>query len=273
MTGFTEAWLATRRPWDRRALSRDLLCGLAAWCEGRRRPVGIADFGCGTGNGPDALDAVIRVPVGWHLFDTDPLLLERAAGRRLRRAGSSLTVTRCDLAAVDPERLFEGIDMVTAFALLDLVSRPWLDRFWKRASARRIAVFAALTYDGRMSWTPACPLDAVVRDRLNRHQMRDKGFGPALGPRAAAALAGLARVSGWRVLVRNSDWFLSGRRDRAGLAMLLDGWVKAVREVSPELSGPLVRWRGDRLADPDVTLRVGHRDLLALPPGARPACR
>ena len=265
MNGFSAGWLEARADWDRVALSREVLARLAAWCGERRGPFAIADLGCGTGNGLAVLDGVITVPASWNLVDADPGLLDHARRRWPGRTGSTLRLTRCDLARADLDRLLAGTDLVTAFALLDLVSAAWLERLWRALGRSGTAVLAALTYDGRLSLTPADPLDGVVRDSLNRHQRRDKGFGGALGPRAAAALAHRARAAGWTVMVRRSDWVLASRDNRAGLETLFDGWVSVAAELHPGLSPELSAWRERRLGEERLVVRVGHRDILALP--------
>ena len=54
-----------------------------------------------------------------------------------------------------------------------------------------------------------------MRALFNRHQRRDKGFGPALGPTAATMLARLAAAAGARVVVGRSDWRLAEARGAA----------------------------------------------------------
>lgn len=265
MSGFSAGWLEARADWDRAALSRKVLARLASWCGEHREPLAIADLGCGTGNGFSVLDGVITVPASWHLVDADPGLLDHARRRWTGRTGSTLRLTRCDLARADLDRLLAGTDLVTAFALLDLVSAAWLERLWRALGRSGTAVLAALTYDGRLSWSPTDPLDGVVRDGLNRHQRRDKGFGGALGPRAASALAHRARAAGWTVLVRRSDWVLHSPGNRAGFETLFDGWVSAAGELHPGLGPELAAWRERRLGEKHLVVRVGHRDLLALP--------
>ena len=48
-------------------------------------------------------------------------------------------------------------------------------------AARAIPLYAALSYDGRIAFTPSDPLDADIVAAVNAHQRTDKGFGPALG--------------------------------------------------------------------------------------------
>ena len=277
MSGFSAEWLAAREPWDRRARAPDLAALLADWARGRRAANGgrfrALDLGCGTGASIRALDAALGGPVEWRLADADAALLAIAAQVRPAHPRSRVETTRIDLAAADLDALAAGADLLAASALLDLVSRDWLARLWEAARGRRSAILAGLNYDGRIALAPPHPLDATVRDGANRHQARDKGFGPALGPRAAAALAGMARGGGWRVRVRRSDWRLDARRDGPGLAMLLEGWAAAAREAGAAPPGALAGWLEDRRAAPGLRVLVGHRDVLALPPVPPPRGR
>ena len=103
----------------------------------------------------------------------------------LRRRMSPSTAVALDLTR-DLEAALEGpVDLVTASALLDLVSETWLERLAVETAARSIPLYAALSYDGRIELTPPDPLDAAIVAAVNAHQRTDKGFGPALGPAAA----------------------------------------------------------------------------------------
>ena len=75
-----------------------------------------------------------------------------------RRSGVRRTVTvtarPIDLVR-DLELALDGpLDLVTTSALLDLVSQEWLERLVVEAAARRLPVYAALTYDGRIEFEP-----------------------------------------------------------------------------------------------------------------------
>ena len=127
--------------------------------------------------------------------------------RRGRNGGWSTTISACSRSAAtlgrppnvrsrrapvdlarDLELALDGpLDLVTTSALLDLVSDDWLERLVIEAAARRLPVYAALSYDGRARFDPADPLDIEIVAAVNRHQRTDKGFGPALGPSAAEA--------------------------------------------------------------------------------------
>ena len=141
------------------------------------------------GRGPVPTSGAVAPLLGgvqrWTLIEHDPALIDR--GRvELAGCGVAWVYRRLDLAA-DLERLADTpVDLITSSALLDLVAEPWLERLaaWRRRTGA--ALYMALTYDGRCAWEPRLPFDDAALDLVNRHQRTDKGFGPALGPKAAA---------------------------------------------------------------------------------------
>jgi hypothetical protein len=165
----------------------------------------------------------------------------------------------------------KGTDLVTASALLDLVSPDWLDGLVDACVASRCAALFALTYDGTVVWPgSADPVDEQVRDAVNKHQRRDKGLGPALGPDAAGTAEELFRTRGYATWLLPSPWSL-GPEDAALARALIDGWVSAACEVRPAHADELRAWGGRRRAEASgagFRLEVGHLDLLVLPSAA-----
>lgn len=287
MSGFSGTWLELREPADAAARSAALGTVLDQWLRRHRpgpQPLQVLDLGCGTGAGLRWLAPRLRAPQRWLLLDHDRALLaelpERlarwAAARGARvahdggaglQAGPGLHArwAHAELAHALPA--LHGVHLLTASALLDLVSRRWLARLADACAGAGTALLLALAYDGRVALAPRHAMDPRLRDAVNGHQRRDKGFGPALGPAAAAAAAALLGARGYRVLARRSDWLLGP--DQAPLARaLLDGWARAATELPAIEPGELARWRRWRAAragDPGARLRVGHVDLLALP--------
>lgn len=157
--------------------------------------------------------------------------------------------------------------LVTASALLDLVSAAWLQALLGRCQAARCRLLFALTYDGRFALCPPHPDDALVRDLVNRHQRGDKGLGSALGPSATAHAAACCRDLGWQVTVAASDWRLAGNATALQQA-LLSGWCDAARQLAPHLAPRLARWRrmrGRQARAGQLEIQVGHQDLIAVP--------
>ncbi|WP_339948445.1 class I SAM-dependent methyltransferase [uncultured Albimonas sp.] len=249
---FASSWLALREPADAAARDRGLLAELAEWSGGRALPT--TDLGCGTGATLRAL-APYAPALEWTLLDNDAALLEEAAARTGAR------VRAANLAA-GPEAAVAGARVVTASALFDLVSVEWLGRF-AQALAPDVAVYAALSYDGRETWSPAPPHEAQALAAFLRHQAGDKGFGPSLGPQAGATLAGMLAQRGWKVRLADSAWRL-GAGDGALIRALAEGAAEAVAETAALPGRQMAEWRAGRRAATRV--EIGHLDLLALPP-------
>ena len=158
-------------------------------------------------------------------------------------------------------------NLLSASALIDLVSEVWLRRLVEACRHSGCAVLLALSYDGRLSFAPRHADDTLLRDRFNQHQRRDKSLGPALGPAAAAIAAGLFADAGYRVFEAASDWRLTSE-DRPLLPPLLAGWLDAVTEQDAAAGRSLAAWqrtRGGQIRCGGLAVTVGHRDLLALP--------
>lgn len=280
MSEFSQQWLALRESADARA-RRDSLAFSGTLFD-RHGASRIVDLGCGTGANFRALASQLAPVQQWTCIDNDAQLLAAFAEslRTPARAGdgtdpilsahgagwrASLSLRCDDLArGIGRTELPPG-GLVSASALLDLVSQDWIESLIARCTQAKAHALFALTYDGRIQCSPEDHFDAKLRARINEHQRRDKGFGPALGPAAASVAAALFASAGFHVVTAASDWQLDAG-DAALQRALIDGWLDAAREIddSPELE----RWRARRLDDIGVgrlTITVGHIDLLASP--------
>lgn len=252
--GFSADWLALREPADHAARDRALLA--AAGQAAGPRPV-IVDLGCGTGSTIRAFAGALAGQPEWRLVDNDPDLLSRAA----RAASGQVSTHRIDLRDLDALPL-DGATLVTASALLDLCSRDWVASLAGHLARRGLPFYAALNYDGVMHWTPADHRDDTVTQAFNRHQRGDKGFGPALGPDAPAAIDAIFTRAGYRVQQADSPWTIGP--DQAALhRQLLDGIAQAAAEAG---ATDAAAWGAHRAAAAQGSLcHIGHRDILALP--------
>ncbi|MFD1195338.1 class I SAM-dependent methyltransferase [Seohaeicola saemankumensis] len=255
--GFSAAWLALREPADHAARDAALL---AAAAKAAGQPAVIVDLGCGTGSTIRAFAGHLADGATWRLVDNDPELLRHAAAA----TQGVVTTHRIDLRDLESLPL-DGASLVTASALLDLCSLDWVERLAARLADHRLPFYAALTYDGDMHWTPSDPADAAVTRAFNRHQVGDKGFGPALGPGATDAMAAALQRRGYALRRADSPWQL-GPAQSALQIELLGGIATAAEEAGEELAKA---WGGTRAAAAQTALcHIGHTDLLALPPDA-----
>jgi SAM-dependent methyltransferase len=274
MSGFSADWLALREPFDARARNRDVLDAVAAAAAAAGNAIAVVDLACGTGATLRAIASRLPARQDWRLVDNDLSLLARAASGTATRG---VTVTRIPVDLTrDLEAALDGpIDLVTTSALLDLVSAEWLERLVIEVAARHLPLYAALSYDGRVTFEPADPLDAAVIAGVNRHQQTDKGFGAALGPAAAAMAIARLQAANYAVVHGRSDWRLSPR-DRDIQRDMLAGWAGAAREIGAVSLADAASWltrRRDLVAAGRSTIAVGHVDLFARPIGTRAADR
>ena len=265
MKPFSANWLAAREPHDARARNPavlDALVGAVAALSSIR----VVDLGCGTGSTLRAVAPRLPVPQHWQLVDNDLGLLERAA--RLEPPGGARIATKAVDLVRDLEAALDGpIDLVTASALFDLVSGEWLERFVVETAARRLAVYVALTHDDNIGLDPSDPLDDAVIAAVHRHQGRDKGFGPALGPGAAKTAIACFERAGYRVIQGRSDWQLRPQ-DREMQTAVLEVWAGAACKERALALAEVVGWAARRrnlVAAGRSALHLGHVDFLALP--------
>ena len=265
---FNAAWLELREPYDLRARNATVLGALTE--ELAARPsVTIVDLACGTGSTFRALSPHIQSRQNWRLVDNDLSLLARTP--QSSPPNVNIATMPVDLG-FDLEAALDGpVDVVTTSALLDLVSDEWLERFAVESAARRLPVYAALSYDGRIVMTPADTMDEKIVAAVNAHQRTDKGFGPALGPAAAQAAVEQFERVGYSVVQGVADWVFEPK-DRDIQLELLSGWAAAAREMGdvplPDVVGWLTR-RRDLVAAGRSSIRVGHVDVFARPTGTR----
>lgn len=285
---FTPDWLALREPADTASRSRRLT-QLAGERLLRRESIRVLDLAAGTGANLRYLANRLPRHQAWLLADHDRLLLQRAPGAigawaegqgihvaapadsdgslKMSDGATSYAVrtTEVDLAdSLDPA-LFSGSDLVTASALLDLVSEPWLRALTRRCREVEAVVLFALSYDGRIECAPNEVEDDRIRNLVNAHQRTNKGFGAALGPAAADAAARLLAEAGYHVEHETSDWML-GPEHRELQQQLIEAWVEAAAGMAPDQNRIIQNWRVRRLAHVDAgrsQLIVGHEDVVA----------
>jgi SAM-dependent methyltransferase len=269
MSGFSADWLALREPHDLRARSPAIVDAIAAAFE-PLSSARVVDLACGTGSTLRALSPHLPAQQNWKLVDNDLSLLARATAMPLAKhvtiAAIPLDLNRDLEAALDG-----AVDLVATSALLDLVSEAWLDRLAVEIAARSIPFYAALSYDGRIAFTPSDPFDTAIVAAVNAHQRTDKGFGPALGPAGAAFAIARFEALGYFVVHGASDWVLHPD-DREMQTEILAGWASAVQDIGTLPSADIAAWLARRraaIAARRSSLRVGHVDFFATPSATR----
>jgi hypothetical protein len=262
-------WLALREPADAEARARNLVEALELALPTSDSKV-IHDLGCGTGSMGRWLAPLLAGPQRWVLHDRDADLLTLAAADMPGPAADGAPVT-VEAVSTDLDHMqvrdFSGATLITASALLDMLTADELDRLVGLCLGVGCPILLTLSVIGSVEISPADPLDRRVAAAFDAHQRRMTERGALLGPDAANFAAQAFRRLGAEVLVSPSPWRL-GPTHSALAAEWFTGWVGAAREQESELSAecePYARRRLEQASAGDLTVTVGHADLLVLP--------
>ena len=272
-------WLALREPADAAARSTDLVAALlpslpslpplsSLSSGGAQQRTVVHDLGSGSGSMARWLGARLPGPQHWVLHDRDVDLLRLVATSAPVVAADGAPVT-WETRSSDITRLgtIDGADVVTASALLDMLTADELTRLVASCVAARCPVLLTLSVVGRVELEPAHPVDQRVTAAFNAHQRRDRGEGRLLGPDAAAAARDELSRHGLDVRVAASPWRLGAAQAALAEQWFL-GWHGAACEQVPGLGEETPSYARERIAQARsgaLTVTVHHEDLLALP--------
>lgn len=281
MSSFSAEWLALREPFDIAARNDELAHSflaevslrarrsqVAQWTQGLQgAQVGpVVDLGAGTGSNISrlrSLAAKLGHQLCWRHVDNDGDLL--ALARQRFSGDSSVSIEQRDICLALDAAL-QGASAVTCAALLDLVSAAWINQLADRLASGRLPLLALLSYDGRMQWSLADAADAVLTQAFHRDMLGDQGFGPALGPTAAFALAAALTARGAITQLRDSYWRIAAGDSAMLTAMNASLSAAALRAAHGPERSAIEAWsarRARQIAGGEVSLVVGHQELLA----------
>lgn len=276
MSEFSSEWLDLREAADARARNTEIANAVAARFT-LRDELNILDLGSGTGANLRATAQLLPTRQTWTLVDRDAALLNAARTKLIRWAeqhttdGDALELEKggrrirvvfksADLAHETQALIADGAQLVTASAFFDLTSESYIRDLAKAVVAAKAVFYATLVYNGLQKWTPHRPADNQMTAAFQRHQMRDKGFGPAAGPLAASHLVDQFRINGYVALAGESPWRLD-RADRMLIEELIRGHAVAVAEDGGVDDKTIVNW----VNVPRSAAFVGHTDIFAAP--------
>jgi hypothetical protein len=262
-------WLGLREEADAAARDGTLVAALRRLL----RPLGrhlIHDLACGSGAMGRWLAPLLAGPQHWVLHDRDADLLAIAAAHVPGPAAGGAAVTvetrRSDVTRLGRGDL-AGATLVTASALLDLLTEDELAALIHTCAGAACPVLLTLSVTGRVRLVPADPLDRRVAAAFDAHQRRATPRGRLLGPDAVEAAADAFRRLGAEVVVAPSPWRLAAA-DSALTVEWLTGWIDAACEQDPGLAADAGLYRRRRLSEAEagrLGVTVGHADLLVLP--------
>ncbi|MFC0582459.1 methyltransferase domain-containing protein [Micrococcoides hystricis] len=262
-------WLTLRQKPDARARerARDLITTLNEHFADSTE-ITILDLGAGSGANMLWLSQHLPTPQRWRLIDRDAELLEAA---QHVQAPPHVLGVEAELRSLDELTVDEvsEADLVTASAVLDVLSFAQLDGLADLLSHAQVPALFSLNVTGKVEFSPDEPLDHELTEAFNEHQHRSG----LAGPQAATYLAEKLEAAGLRVLTADTDW-LEGtnsrehQSDEAFVDRYLTERVAAALEQRPDLAEDAAAWlrqRQTQLSQGTLTVRVGHHDILVLP--------
>jgi hypothetical protein len=262
-------WLALREPADSAARARDLARRLRGHLPVTGRAV-IHDLGAGTGAMGRWLAPLLPGAQHWVLHDRDGDLLAVATARPpgVAADGSAVTVEarQSDIAGL-PAGALSGATVVTASALLDMLTEEDLTELVSACADAECPVLLTLSVIGHVELGPAEPLDVRLGAAFNDHQRRVTGHGRLLGPDAVGRALAKFEALGADVCGSRSPWQLNAGQPEL-VREWLTGWVAAACEQEPQLAAEADAYSTRRLAQlraGKLAVTVGHADLLVLP--------
>ncbi|MET8847777.1 class I SAM-dependent methyltransferase [Amycolatopsis sp. NPDC004625] len=269
MTAFAPDWLYLREPADAAARATELLDPLRAHLTD---DFTVRDLGCGTGSLGRWLAARLPGTQHWILHDHDTELLTHAQaslpGTALDGSPVDVVAEQRDVTALRAADL-AGTSLVTASALLDLLTRDEITALATAVVEAGCAALLMLSVTGKVELSPADPLDPAIAAAFNAHQRRIAENGRRLlGPNAVDVAATAFGRLGATVRRADSAWRLGP--DQAELQrQWLEGWVAAAVEQLPQLrpvADVYLQRRLEMAAAGELHAVIHHGDLLVLPP-------
>ncbi|MDQ7805139.1 class I SAM-dependent methyltransferase [Amycolatopsis sp. A133] len=275
MTAFAPDWLYLREPADAAARATELLDPLRSFLPAGEDIV-VRDLGCGTGSLGRWLAARLPGTQHWILHDHDTALLAHAQeslpGTALDGSPVDVVAERRDITALRAADL-AGTSLVTASALLDLLTRDEVTALATAVVEAGCAALLMLSVTGKVELSPTDPLDPALAAAFNAHQRRITDGRRLLGPNAVDVAAAAFGRLGAQVVRADSAWRLGP--DQAELQrQWLEGWVGAAVEQLPELrpvAGVYLQRRLELAAAGELHAVIHHGDLLVLPPNREAA--
>ena len=240
MGDFSAEWLALREPADAAARSERLLQAVAGAVHARDQPPGL-DLGA-RHRRQRALSRRAAAPQQqWPLVDHDPrcsIEAPRDCGCSARpwlgdegladHGAARPICRRFDPASVAVSRS----TLVTASALLDLVSAAWIEALASECRVAGAAGLFALTYDGRIHCRPRSRATTTSAAR-ERAPARRQGLRPGARARRCTSAAECFGALGYAV--DREAQRLAPEPDRRGLQrQLIEGWARAAVQMAPD---------------------------------------
>jgi len=285
---FDVSWLNDRYPFDAAAREKKLEKEVLSFLEGKEE-IHLVDAGAGTG--ANFLYFTERLPANqkWYLIEQNSHLknatlkrlsdyatyhkypFERKKNQVVIHSGTRIVeiqIINGSLTDLDQLIPLQGIDLLLANAVFDLLTSRQFDRFFRQTIEFQIPLYTTLNYE-KMVFLPDDPFDEIFIRIYNEHMEREQSFGEAMGIKAPTIILEKYAKKNWQCQSAESIWNV-GAEDIKMHYYLLDFMENALAEMNmnPDLVFNFEKWlqrKKDLIITRQQDLEIIHRDIFVQP--------
>ena len=160
------------------------------------------------------------------------------------------------------------VDLVTAAAVFDLLSKKMLQDFLNLLLANKVALLATINYAG-MAFHPAEVADIHFANLYGKHMLRPRDFGQSTGPNCSRVMMNFYQKKGIAAICGASNWLVRPT-DKKMHHFLLQYFNDAIPEMLTEEIEQVEfkQWmnkKNELLKSGKLQMEVFHFDIFAKP--------
>ncbi len=280
-TNFTIQWLLKRFAYDSIARNKQVEQSCLDYFK-HNKDISILDIGSGTGASCIYFMEKITANQVWTLVELNPELAKASAERiaayavengyivqqgaqqlflQKKQKFVTVHIRQESFLQMDSRLDWGSIDLLTATAVFDLLSKELFAKFIEPIITYRIPLLGTINYE-RMSFLPTDSLSEKYADLYTQHMVRPQAFGHAMGGNCIREITSLFRQNGLSFVSGESNWRIPPE-DATMRHYLLDYMADAIPELlqtTDELA-TFTEWLANKRQQKNLTIIVEHRDF------------
>lgn len=280
-TNFTIQWLKDRFPYDSVARNKRVEQSCLDYYRDRKN-ISLLDIGSGTGASCIYFMEKWSASQIWTLVELNPALaaasierIEDYAAQNgyvtqrgaqqlfLQKEQKFVTVNVLQKSFLELDDFIDwgSIDLVTATAVFDLLSKEMFADFIQPLIAHKIPLLATINYE-RMIITPDDYKSDLFSELYTAHMKRPQTFGVSMGGDSAYEMYQVFRNNGLSYKAGQSHWFIH-QEDELMITYLLDYMTNAIPDLldTDEEKAALTDWITQKKKEKNISIEVCHWDL------------
>jgi len=190
---------------------------------------------------------------------------------KLTKAGKTMSIQMQNGSLTNLETILKthSVQLVTANAVMDLLTYKQLKKFIEPLSRRNIALLLTINYQS-MAFSDNGNLEKFYITLFNKHMQRKQKFGKAMGPHCTGKIEKVLKAHGYSFIKGESPWKVSPNQRKMLIFIL-----KFIQETIPDLlkNGSEIKKFFDwtelikkKIKKQSLSLTINHSDIYAWKP-------